>query len=150
MAAAVQVLGAYRVKLTQKLFLHALEVKYTGCGLQGDECRQAEKATLEELSNVVLLEVLVSKRDKRFDVGDFGQKGSDQAPYDEHFLSEDGSRVIAEGFDVPAGKTLRCAFFLHFFDPTKPLETSYGQATVPPIRPMPARLRKLVPYEPMD
>jgi hypothetical protein len=150
MAAEVQVLGAYRVKATRKLFLHALEVKYAGRGLQGDECRQAEKATLEELSHVVLLEVLISQRDKRFNVGDFGQKGSDQAPYDEHFLSDDGSRVIAEGFDIPAGKTLRCVFFLHFFDPTKPLETSYGQMTVPPLRPMPARLRRLVPYEPTD
>lgn len=71
-------------------------------------------------------------------------------PSDEHFLSEDGSRVIAEGFDVPAGKTLRCAFFLHFLDPTRPLETSYGSVVVPPIQPMPQRLRKLVPYEPMD
>ena len=146
----VEVLGAYRVRLTQKLFLHALEVKYAGLDLQGDECRQAERATREELSQVVLLEVLISKRDKRFDIGDFGQKGSDQAPYDEHFLSEDGSRVIAEGFDVPSGKTLRCAFFLHFFDPAKPLETSYGKVVVPPIQPMPRRLHKLVPYEPMD
>ena len=40
--------------------------------------------------------------------------------------------------------------FLHFFDPTKPLETSYGKVAVPPIQPMPRRLRKLVSYESMD
>ncbi len=150
MVPAIQILGAHRVKLTQRLFLHALEVKYAGCGLQGDECRRAAKATLEELSSVVLLEVLISNRDRRFDMGDFCQRGSDQAPYDEHFLSADGSRVVSAGFDVPARKTLRCAFFLHFFDPAKPLETSYGKVPVPPITPMPRRLRTLVPYEPTD
>ena len=97
----------------------------------------------------MLIELVVEGRDDRFDMGNFGQPDLDQAPYLERFLSDDGTQVIAEDFDVPEGPKLRCAFFLHFFDPAHPLGTSYGPVSVPPVQPMPDRLERLAPYEPV-
>jgi len=147
---SVQVLAAYRVELTPELFARAMEIKYGGLDLNEGQRASAEERVRDEISNAVLLEVLVADRDSRFDVGDFGQEDSNQAPYDEHFLSENGEQVIASGFDVPTGSRLRVAFFLHYLDPRGPLRTSYGQVAIPPIEPMPSRLRELMPYEPVD
>jgi hypothetical protein len=135
---------------TPELLAYAMQLKHPDLDLHADQRCQAEEDVREELSNVVLFDVLVSGRDARFDVGDFGQDESDQVAYDEHFLSEDGSEVVEEDSVVPSGKSLRVAFFLHFVDPSKPLNTNYGQVAIPPIQPMPARLRNLVPYEPVD
>jgi hypothetical protein len=149
-APSVTVLGVYSVELTPELFANAFEIKYGGTDLTPEELVGAEGAVREEISGAVLLEVLVSNRDSQFDVGDFEQTSSGQAPYDEHFLSEDGLKVVSDGFDVPDGDTLRAAFFLHFFDPELPLKTSYGNVDVPAVQPMSARLSALVPYEPVD
>ncbi len=146
----VRILGAYRVDLTQELFASAMVLKYGGLDLEGDRRQKAERSLREELSSIVLVEALVSNRDAKFNVGDFGQVDSEQAPYDEHFLSDDGSKVVAIGFDVPAAQSLRITFFLHCFDPAKPIKTSYGNIIIHAIQPMPARLQHLVPYEPVD
>lgn len=145
---SVQVLGAYRVELTPELLAEAMDIKYGGLDLEPEERHHAEAAVRNEISNAVLLEVLVSNRNSEFDVDAFGQQGSDQAAYDEHFLSEDGTSV--EGLRLPPGKSLRIAFFFHFFDPAKPLLTSYGPVAVPGIQEMPERFRELVPYDPVD
>jgi len=126
-----------------------MEWKYDLAFASEEERRLAEEQVRAELDGVVLLEVLVTSRDERFIVDDFGQLGSDQAPYIEVFLSADGGSVIAEGFDVPAGDTLRIAFYLHYMDPTAKLKTSYGLVEVPPVREIPERLADLVPYEPV-
>lgn len=80
---SAHVLGAYRVEATPELLATALELKYGEEALEGDDRREAESDVRQEISDVALLEVLVGDRDSRFDVGDFGQEGSEQAPYDE-------------------------------------------------------------------
>lgn len=145
----VVILGVYKVPLTQDLFREAMEVKFAGLDLSAEERRDAEEAVRRELSSVVLLDVLVSNPDERFDVGDFGQPDSDQAPYDEAYLSLDGKSVISR-CTAPASDSLRIAFFLHFFDPTKPLTTSYGLIPVPAIQEMPEHLQRIVPYTPVE
>ena len=146
----IEVLGAYKLEPTVDLFASAMETKYGGLKLSDSERREAEEAVRDELSGVALLEVRVIGRDDQFDVGDFGQESADQAPYNECFLSDDGSQVISRWFDVPPGETLRIAFYLHFFESGSPLSTSYGSVPVPPLQPIPQRLRELVPYEPVD
>jgi hypothetical protein len=79
----------------------------------------------------------------------FCQEGSDQAAYGEVFLSEDGCAAIPEGAEPAGGSALRVAFYLHFVDPAKALNTSYGHVALPPFGAMPPRLAKLVPYEPV-
>jgi len=145
----IKVLGAYKVELTPELFEEAMEVKYGGIDLSDRERKRAEEGVWEELSSVVLLDVLVINPDSRFAVGDFAQPGSDQAPYDEAYLSLDGTSVMSR-FEPPMGDSFRVAFFLHFFDPTKPLATSYGEVPVPPLQKMPPHLQKMMPYTPVD
>ncbi len=158
MKARVQVLGAYKVELTDQLFKKALKLKFGEFGreylnnITGERrsfVESAEKQVSAELSSIVLLEVLVENADKQFDVGDFRQPDSDQIAYDEAFLSVEGTTLLSR-FEPPQGDSFRVAFFLHFFDTQKPLLTSYGEAFIPDIQKMPNRLRTLMPYEPVD
>ena len=145
----VKILGAYKLESTPDLFAQAMEWKYGNVSLSQEERRLAEEHVRNELAGVVLIEALISRRDERFNVADFGQAGSDQAPYTEVFLSEDGRAVIAEAYDVPADSTLRIAFYLHYVEPSRELNTSYGAVRLPPLSPIPTRLMELVPYEPV-
>ncbi len=95
-----------------------------------------------------MVDVLISNPDERFDIGDFRQPDSDQAPYNEVYLSPDGLSVISR-YKPPAGDNFRVAFFLHFFDPTKPLKTSYGEIPIPPIHNMPEHYKEIIPYHPV-
>jgi hypothetical protein len=144
-----QILGAYKLEPTPDLFAQAMEWKYGSLSLSNDERRLAEEHVRNELGGVVLIEALISGRDERFSVDHFGQTGSDQAPYSEVFLSADGRVVIAEAYDVPADPTLRIAFYLHYVEPDRELNTSYGAVKLPPLQPIPKRLAELVPYEPV-
>ncbi len=145
----ISIIGAYAVEPTPDLFAEAMDIKYDGIILSADDRRAAERAVLEEISHIVLLEVAVTDPDSLFDVGDFGQSTSDQAPYGEVFLSEDGAAILGDGFTVPSGSRFRVAFFLHFVNPDAPLNTSYGAVPIPALATMPERLAKLVPYEPV-
>jgi hypothetical protein len=144
-----QILGAYKLESTPDLFAQAMEWKYRGVAMSNDERRLAEERVRNELARVVLIEALISGRDERFSVDDFGQPGSDQAPYSEVFLSADGRAVIAEAYDVPADSTLRIAFYLHYAEPDRELNTSYGAVKLPPLQSIPKRLAELMPYEPV-
>ena len=144
-----QILGAYRLAPDPDLFAQAMDLKYGGVALSNDERRLAEERVRTELARVVLIEVLINGRDERFSVDDFGQTGSDQAPYGEVFLSADGRVVIADAYEVPADSTLRIAFYLHYTDPERELNTSYGAVKLPPVQSIPRRLAELMPYEPV-
>lgn len=145
----IQVLGAYKVEPTDDLLKEAFKLKCYGMQLTESERAEVERIVREELSSVVLLDILVTNADERFDIGVFGQPDSDQAPYDEAYLSIDGTTVISR-FEPPPGDSFRVAFFLHFFDPTKPLATPYGEVPIPAIQPMPKHFQELMPYAPVD
>jgi hypothetical protein len=145
-----EILGAYRLESSASLLSKALDFKYGSLNLKPAERADAERHVRDELGNVVLFELLISNRDERFSVDDFGQPGSDQAAYDEAYLSLDGERAISEAFDTPGGDSLRVCFYLHFVDTTRPLKTTYSLLPIPALKPIPDRLQKLVPYEPVD
>jgi hypothetical protein len=144
-----KVLGAYRLIPTKQLFDNAWETKYGGQHLPREEKGRAEQALREELSSIVLLEILINNIDANFYISAFGQEDSDQAPYMEVYLNEDGTEVISD-LHQPETDTLRIAFYLHYFDAQKKLESCYGPIDVPPIKEIPDRLKNLVPYEPVD
>jgi len=144
----VHILGAYKVDVTEDLVKEAMALKYEGLALLPDEERAAESAVREELSSVVLLELAVDDPDARFDLTLFTQPESDQAPYDEAYLTLDGSSVISK-LNQPQGARFRIAFFLHFFDQHRPLQTPYGEVPIPSEQQMPERLRNLIPYSPV-
>ncbi len=145
----VKVLGVYAIPFTDELFEAAMNIKYEGIELSFLEKRRAKKAVKEELSSVVLIETIVTNPDESFDIGDFGQPNSDQAPYDEAYLSLDGVQILSR-FDKPNEDKIRITFFLHFYDPQKPLKSSWGEVSCPTIEDIPMRLKDLVPYEPVD
>jgi len=147
--AKVDVLGIHKVSFTNDLFEKAMNIKYSGVDLSNQERTMSEKAVKEELASIVLIELLITNPTEEFDVGNFTQPDSDQAPYDEAFLSIDGTRILSRD-EKPPGDKLRLAFFLHYFDPKLPLKTEYGNVSCPPIQEMSARLKRLMPYEPMD
>lgn len=99
----------------------------------------------------------MENRDGRFSTGDFSQ-AQDGVPRDnwqvawaEAFLTLDGNSLLVERWkEPPEGSDLRVAFFMHFWDEMKPLLTSYNEVRCPPVSEMPTRLKKLVPYEPLD
>ena len=145
----VRILGVYKIEPTEALFNRAMEQKYGGIDLTPAQRKEAERAVREERASIALFEVAVDFPNDRFDVGHFRQSGSDQAPYDEAYLSPDGSTIISR-WKKPAGDALRFTFFLHFFDRNKPLETPYGEMSVPALQQVPERLSRLVPYRPVD
>ncbi len=152
----VDVLGVYSLKVTDNLFKEQLDILY-GYPMSKKERVEAERQCREQLSSVVLIEVMVRNRDSSFKIEDFTQpqngvdKSNWQALYLETYLTPDGETIAVERYSEPP-KTgdLRIAFFLHFWQPAVRLRTSYGDVECPPVSEMPERLSRLVPYEPMD
>ncbi len=106
----------------------------------------------DALSNAVLIEVSVSGATKQIDVGSFVQplEGVDserwKVAYGEKYLSEDGIRKL--GDDQPALHQFRVAFYIHCWQHGGNLHGPSGPLALPKMKPMPARLWRLVPYEP--
>jgi hypothetical protein len=149
-ASAARVLGVHPIEVTPFLLKRAFAVKYGPLTLSNAQKAAAENHIREELEAASLIEVVISNRDSQFKTDDFGQDGSDQAPYNEVFLSLDGSTIVSEGFDVPIGSEIRLAFFFHFLDPQLPLRTSYGEVKLPDPTPIPDRLAALIVYDPVS
>ena len=102
---------------------------------------------------LVLVEVVVSGADERFDVGDFTQEMEQadeevwQVAYDEAFLSPDGQSLVRRDIgcaDAVSGG--RICFYFHFYDPLRPMHWTYGEFACPPLVPISSGLAKLVPY----
>jgi len=152
----IEVLGVYSVPVTNDLLRQQTDILY-GSDLAGAERRDAECQCREQLESTVLVEVLVCNRDKRFNVGDFGQpqdgvpRDNWQVAWAEAYLSEGGDKLLVERWsDAPKAESFRVAFFIHCWNPAAPLLTSYEELRCPEVKEMPERLQKLVPYEPVD
>jgi hypothetical protein len=75
-------------------------------------------------------------------------RSSWQAPYDEHQLSRDGDSAAAlDGGFVDVRGMCRLAFFFHYLDWGKLLETPAGPVPLPMPSPRPTRLQ-FITYEP--
>jgi hypothetical protein len=152
----IDVLGVYSLPVTQELIQEQTDILH-GSDLSANDRRNAESQCREQLESTVLVEVLVRGRDKRFDVGGFSQaqdgvpRENWQAAWAEVYLSEDGERLlVARWGEAPNVDSFRVAFFIHYWDAAKPLLTSFGEVACPAVKKMSERLRKLVPYEPVD
>jgi hypothetical protein len=142
-------IGVYKVPITKRLFRQALKEKYgePSAMFPGDAI-QAEKHLQEELDGVVLIELLATNVDERYSAMDFGQPDSDQAAYDETYLALDSDLEIETSpMSPPKERDFKVVFFLHYYDPSKPLKTTYGLITLPPVQEMTKRLSGLKPYE---
>lgn len=145
----IHVLGVQRLDVSDALVAEAMALKYGALAMTESARTAALAHVRDELEGAALLELRVESRDVRFSVDDSGQADCNQAPYAATFLNAGGSAVLGNGVDVPEGPELRIAFFLHCLDPDKPLWTTYGNVALPKRVSMPARLRALVPCEPV-
>lgn len=152
----VGVLGVYHLPVTDELFREQFEILY-GYLMSPNERAAAERQCKEQLESAVLIEVLVSNRDKRFRVGDFAQartgqsKANWQVAWAEAYLTADGESLLVERWsDAHDAEPLRLAIFIHYWDPRQPLQSSYGEMNCPAPQEIPERLKRVVPYEPVD
>jgi hypothetical protein len=152
----IEVLGVYPLPVTDKLFRQQFDILY-GLPMTPTERAGAELHCREQLESVVLIEAIVRNRDQRFRVSDFAQARAGlpndrwQVAWAEAYLTVDGESLVVERWsDLPETDPLRVAFFIHFWDSAEPLQTSYGELPCPAPRPMPERLQRLVPFEPVD
>jgi hypothetical protein len=152
----IEVVGIYRLDITEELLQEQFEILY-GYDLTESEQREARETCLNQLKSVVLIEVIVRNRDNKFNIDDFTQGSEDepvgswQVAWAEAFLTMDGESLVVKRWSkAPQTGDLRIAFFIHYWDTNKPLSTSYGDIICPAPEKMPERLKKLVPYEPVD
>ena len=113
--------------------------------------------SISESDEVKLIEMLIDCTPSKVEIDKLTQpekdtpKSSWQAAYDEHYLSEDGTKVIGRFGKIPTNITYtRLAFFLHFVDFEKPLLSQFGELWLPAESPIPDRLKIIVKYEPVD
>lgn len=139
---SIEILGVYKPHISVEAYREQWEI--TG----------SDEDTKEHFNGLVLIEAFVHNADDQFDISQIGQQPSHSddpnsfmVPYDEALLSSDGETLIQREMDCVHGTgSLRFAFYLHLYDPSKPLETGYGPIHCPIIQPVPDRLKELVPY----
>ena len=122
-----------------------------------DERAEAEGSIRRALLDAVFVEALVENADDRFEAADFQQPsqlppGLWQVAWNETYLSADGESVFSGYPDhtVPESSRFRVVFVIHDWEQKSPLLSSYGNLKCPPIEPLPERLWRLAPYEPVD
>ncbi|MGE0404994.1 MAG: hypothetical protein AB7O65_01750 [Candidatus Korobacteraceae bacterium] len=140
--ATISILGVYKPEIPKSVYQE--QWKVTG----------SDARTREHFESLVLIEAIANNVDEKFDLKDIGQTLSHpdfpaqfQCAYDEALLSADGNSLVDRRINCVHGTgVLRFAFYLHFYDPKRPLRWTYGQVECPKVQPVPRRLRNLVPY----
>ena len=133
----ITILGVHPVKVSKELFGETLEFQW-GAGLAGDALRHACNEVAAHFDSLYLIEVQVHPPNATVEWAKFTQVQADlprsnwQVPYDEQAVDESRGRW---------------GFFLHFVDPSQPLETPAGARALPPTTACPPHLGHLV-YEP--
>ena len=135
------VLGVYKPHIPEEIYQQQWQVS------------GSDEDTREHFDGLVLIEAILDDPGGTFKPEHVGQQyqNSLQCMYDEAVLSPDGESLIRRDIQcLKATGPLRIAFYLHFYDPRRPIEWSQGKAECPPIEPIPDRLKRLVPYSPTD
>ena len=106
---------------------------------------------LSQFRYLYLIEVKVSNAGAICSfINEISQKtGNEQAPYDESYFDESGSRKIDEP-DENSTTPCRLCFYLHFVDLAVPLEIAGKSVPLPTPSSMPKRLAEVLEYEPVN
>jgi hypothetical protein len=85
---------------------------------------QGVEAATRELTSLALIELEVFDPEAAVDLIKFGQDHTDTVPYDESYYDPSTLQMMPYG----SQPTLhyRVAFYLHFYDPLRPLGTPWG------------------------
>ena len=145
-ASGIEILGVYRPLIAKEMYERQWRV--TG----------SDELTLDHFKDLVLIEALVHSPYENFkmmqEIGQMYLHGPThrypdnfQVPWQEALLSRDGMTLIQRRRQCVYGTgTLRFAFYLHYYDPARALETPYGPVWCPTVEDAPDRLMRLVPY----
>ena len=144
------VAGVYKIPFTEKLYNEAFYTKYNGIKIPFWRKNKVKKQIIDKLSSIVLIELIVKEFDDTFNIDSFRQSESGQAPYEKVYLNEDGTEIISNGMEIPDVNKMRVCFFLHYYDPKKPLQTDFGTFILPDVLDLPNRLRKIIQYSPVN
>lgn len=120
-----------------------------------EDRRKWEDHLRHHMTDAAVFEVLVSNPDATFDIGQFVQpdplqpESRWQVAWNEKFLTVDGEKLleVGRGKTLPNAQQFRVVFVIHSWKLNLPLQSSYGQLSLPPIQPLPERLWRLAPYE---
>jgi hypothetical protein len=100
-----------------------------------------------------LIELIVSGAEGQLRIEELTQpqpgrdRGGWQVPYDEVLLEPDGAALLRSSEDAAADR--RIAFFFHYLNLFRPLQTPFGQLWLPDPSPRPKRL-EFIKYVPVD
>ena len=138
---SIEVLGVYRPLIPQETYLEQLEYG-------------TDEATKKYFDQLVLIEALAHDAGGQVSLMQVGQQPQERpdpgyflCAYDEGLLSRDGERFLQRDLNCVQGTgDLRFAFYLQFYDSSRPLSTPYGEVTCPTVTDAPVRLMMLMPY----
>jgi hypothetical protein len=133
---SLQIIGLHRVVPTKEEFREAVAIQW-GDDLTGEELLRAEGNVREHFADLYLLEIEVEPANADIDWGAITQPidgqpvANWQSPYEE---------CPVDGIEN------RWAFFFHFLDRNRPLQTQLGDRKLPEVTPIPPHLQRMV-YE---
>ncbi|MCB9854998.1 MAG: hypothetical protein H6818_04865 [Phycisphaerales bacterium] len=153
----VKIIGVHPLDVTDEMYDQAVTAQHGLIALDLDPERRERALAMTNagLSSIVLVELVITDRERHMYMGDFGQCASgdtlgpnDEVAYGEVFLNPEGDARIANHYEDIIGDTARIAFFLHDYRPRRPILTPYGPVAPPVLTPTPIRLKRLVEYRP--
>jgi hypothetical protein len=133
---SLEIVGVHSVVPTEQEFREAIAIQW-GDNLSGERLRRAESQVREHFANLYLLEIEIEPADADINWSAITQpiEGQPQAnwqvPYDERRLDEPESHW---------------AFFFHFLDRGRPLQTQLGDRRLPNATSIPPHLQGVL-YE---
>ena len=135
----------YPYELGEEEFRSAYELRWRKWANRKD---QEVRELIEECWRLHLIEMEIDAPREQVDFSAITQGDgapNDQVPYEEKFLSVDGTQVL--GNEPSGSPPYRCVFFLHEVNPERAIHTPLGDLKLPAPTAMPDRLRLLVSYE---
>ena len=107
--------------------------------------------------NIYLVELIVHLPPSLVDLNGFLQKDNNldksdwQAPFNEHYLAEDGESIIGDFFSLKSlsCRVTRVVFSMFLESLGNPLSTPYGDIPLSPVKELPSRL-SVIQYMQMD
>ena len=130
---SLKLIGVHPVIPTEQEFQEAVAIQW-GNDLTGQERERAEDHVREHFANLYLLEIEIEPAETEVDWTAITQpvegqpRANWQVPYDERRLE---------------GRKNYWAFFFHFLDRSRPLQTQLGDRKLPEVTPIPPHLQSI-------
>lgn len=111
--------------------------------------------SVDENSEITLVELLINKKANEIDLGEFTQPVDNQprmnwqAPFSEKYLNQEGTKIIGDEYSIPEGsnETTRLIFSIYFLDVNKSLLTPFGPLELTKKIIQPKRINELIKFE---